>query len=63
MLSVDQARAIMLGACGRLGSEVVALEEALGRTLAIPILAARDAPPFAVSAMDGYALAAAGTPG
>lgn len=63
MLSVDQARAIMLGACSRLNSETVALDEAQGRTLAAPILAMRDAPPFAVSAMDGYALSAADTPG
>ena len=63
MLTVDQARAIMLGACSRLDAEIIALEAALTRTLAAPIVAARDAPPFAVSAMDGYALSAADTPG
>ncbi len=63
MLTVDQARNMMLGACGRLDAETVTLEAAHGRTLAAPILAVRDAPPFAASAMDGYALAAAGTPG
>lgn len=63
MLTVDQARAIMLGACSRLDAETIALEAALTRTLAAPIVAARDAPPFAVAAMDGYAVSAAQTPG
>lgn len=63
MLTVEQARAIMLGACARLSKETVALEAALGRTLAAPIVASRDAPPFAASAMDGYAFAAADAPG
>lgn len=63
MLTVEQARAIMLGACRRLSQEAIALEAALGRTLAASIMATRDAPPFAASAMDGYAFAAGDTPG
>ena len=39
------------------------MEAALGRVLADPVTAARDQPPFAVSAMDGYAVRSADTPG
>lgn len=59
MLTVDQARALMLSAVGPLGSETVALTEAAGRTLAEPVVAARSQPPFAASAMDGWAVRAA----
>ncbi len=38
------------------GAEVVALDLAWGRTLAAPLMARRDSPPFAVAAMDGYAI-------
>jgi len=43
--------------------ETVALQDALGRVLAEPVSAGRDQPPFAVSAMDGYAVRSADTPG
>lgn len=36
--------------------EDVKLAKALGRVLAVPVLAARDQPPFNASAMDGYAV-------
>ncbi len=39
--------------------ETVALRAAHGRVLAAPVAARRDQPPFAASAMDGYAVAAA----
>lgn len=39
-------------------TEVVALRAALGRVLALPAVAGLDQPPFAASAMDGYALRA-----
>ena len=63
LAGVSDARATML-ACVTAGeSESVSLEEAQDRVLAKPILAARDQPPFAASAMDGYALRSADTPG
>ena len=63
MTSVAEARAAMLGAVRALPGETVVLEQALGRTLAAPVRALRAQPPFAASAMDGYALRAADTPG
>ncbi len=63
MTSVAEARAAMLAAARALPGETVALEQALGRTLAAPVRALRAQPPFAASAMDGYALRAADTPG
>jgi molybdopterin molybdotransferase len=59
MDSVDEARAKM-GACIHpLGCEPVALRAALDRTLREAPSAARDQPPFASSAMDGFAVRAA----
>lgn len=63
MPGVAQARAAMLGAVRPLGLENVTLEAALGRVLARDVTASRDQPPFAVSAMDGYALRSADAPG
>ena len=62
-LSVAEARAAMLAAVAVLESESVALPLALHRVLAAPILSTRDQPPFAVSAMDGYAIRSADAPG
>lgn len=53
----------MLAAVEPVGSELVALSAARGRTLGAPVVAARAQPPFAASAMDGYALRARDTPG
>ena len=58
LLSVEDARARMLAALSPLAEETVPLAEARGRYLARPILAARDQPPFAASAMDGWAVRA-----
>jgi molybdopterin molybdotransferase len=57
-LSVAQARARVLELCaGRQRAiDDVALEHALGRILAADLFARHDQPPFANSAMDGYAL-------
>ncbi len=63
LMGVAEARAVMLAAVVKLKSESVQLEEALGRVLAEPVTASRDQPPFAVSAMDGYAVRHADTPG
>lgn len=59
MVSVEQARAIILGEARPLASETVALDDALGRVLAEDVAADRDLPPFDRAAMDGYALRAA----
>jgi molybdopterin molybdotransferase len=63
MLSVDEARAVMLGVAHALPAETVKLAEALGRVLTGPVIAARDHPPFPSSAMDGYAVRSGDTPG
>jgi molybdopterin molybdotransferase len=59
MLSVAQARArILTDVAKDRPAEAVALERALGRTLARDLAAKRTQPPEAVSAMDGYAVRA-----
>src|SRR6266516_2109116 len=63
LLSYEQALALILARTPRLGAERVPLAEAGGRFLAQPAEAAVDLPPFASSAMDGFAVRAADTPG
>lgn len=63
MMDVAQARAAMLAAATALPLERVTLDAALGRVLADCVVAGRDQPPFAVSAMDGYALRSSDAPG
>lgn len=63
LLSLDEAIARVLERAEPLESERVALAEAAGRYLAEPVRAVVDLPPFASSAMDGYAVLAADTPG
>jgi molybdopterin molybdotransferase len=63
LLSVDEALAKVLGRARPLPAEAVPLERASGRTLAEDARAAVDLPRFASSAMDGFALRAADTPG
>lgn len=53
----------MLAVIDPLPEEAVAIGHALGRLLARPVVAVRDQPPFHASAMDGYAIRAADTPG
>jgi molybdopterin molybdotransferase len=55
-LSVEDARARMTGAAVRMPTYSLALGEADGETLAEDINAVRDQPPFAASAMDGWAV-------
>ncbi len=63
-LSVDDARARMLAAVPAFRTETIPLDaSAVGRTLAEPITAMRDQPPFDASAMDGWAIAADAAPG
>ncbi|KAB2857198.1 MAG: molybdopterin molybdenumtransferase MoeA, partial [Bauldia sp.] len=58
LLPVDEAVARILAGVVPLPAERVGLGEAYGRTLAEPLAAKRDQPPFDASAMDGYALRA-----
>lgn len=57
--SVEEAQEEMLGHLQPLSTEEVPLTAALGRTVADDIRADMDVPPFANSAMDGYAVRAA----
>jgi molybdopterin molybdotransferase len=57
MIPVDQALARIFALCPVLDPETVPLAQAAGRVLCAPVTAARDQPPFAGSAMDGYAVA------
>ena len=60
--SVEDARAAILEAVGGpLAEETVAVDRALGRVLARPVVAAVTLPPWDNSAMDGYAVLAADT--
>lgn len=63
MISVAEARAIILENAPTCAAETLTLHAALGRTLREDIVSHRDQPPFRASAMDGYALRAADTPG
>lgn len=63
LLPLDQAIAAVLTETRPLSVEVIPLEQAYGRILAEPACALVDLPPFPSSAMDGYALRAADTPG
>ncbi|MGB0855358.1 MAG: gephyrin-like molybdotransferase Glp [Pikeienuella sp.] len=58
MLSTEEALARALALLSPTAVEDVPLAEAAGRVLAAPVIATRDQPPFAASAMDGYAVRA-----
>ena len=62
-IPLQEALALVLGHVHPLPSEPVEVGGAAGRVLAEPALAAVDLPPFPSSAMDGYALRSADTPG
>jgi molybdopterin molybdotransferase len=63
LLTIREARARILERVHPLPSEVVSLEDAAGRILAEDAVAVVDLPPFPSSAMDGFAVRAAETPG
>jgi molybdopterin molybdotransferase len=56
LISIDEAQRLVLERVRPLEAERVPVERAAGRVLAEPAVAAVDLPPFASSAMDGYAL-------
>lgn len=63
MISVAEARQIVLTWAEPLGVERIGLRYARGRTLRESVIAGRAHPPFEASAMDGYAVRAEDTPG
>jgi molybdopterin molybdotransferase len=63
ILSLAEAQAAVLARVRPLETETVALADAAGRFPAEPAVAVVDLPPFRSSAMDGYALRSADTPG
>ncbi|MFN3970962.1 MAG: gephyrin-like molybdotransferase Glp [Gemmobacter sp.] len=63
MITVEEAQARILALARCLPAEMVPLARAAGRWLAAPVAATRDQPPFAASAMDGYAVAGVVTAG
>ncbi len=56
MISVADALSRILALAQLLPTEEIALMDAAGRSLAAPVVARRAQPPFASSAMDGYAI-------
>jgi molybdopterin molybdotransferase len=63
LLTIDEALALVLAHARPLRDEEVAVAAAAGRVLAADAAALADLPPFPSSAMDGYAVRAAETPG
>jgi molybdopterin molybdotransferase len=63
LLAVDEARSRMLAEIAVLPAETVPLARSIGRVLAEDVAAVRDQPPFAASAMDGWAVRSADGPG
>lgn len=56
MISFDETIRLIASAAQPIGREVVPLDQAAGRVLAEPVIAAIDSPRADVSAMDGYAV-------
>jgi len=56
MITVSEAQTLCLALVRPLGAENVPLTQAAGRVLAADVIAGRAQPPFAASAMDGYAV-------
>jgi molybdopterin molybdotransferase len=59
LMSVDDALKHILADLPPVGTETIALDDALGRVLAVDALATSDQPPFDTSSVDGYAVIAA----
>lgn len=56
MISVAEAQALCLAQVTPTGTQTISLADGANRVLAAPVRARRDQPPFAASAMDGYAI-------
>lgn len=61
MIPLEQARAVVLDGCEPLPPAEVPIGEALGLVTASPVVATEAVPPFANTAVDGYAVQAAST--
>lgn len=61
MITFDEARTFVLAGCTRNATEFVGLNQALGSVTAQEVIAAEQVPPFANTAVDGYAVLAADT--
>ncbi len=61
MIPLEEARRFVMDACRPLPVEDLGLDRALGLVLAAPVRAPHPVPPFANSAMDGYAVRAEDT--
>lgn len=59
MITVEEARQLLLDLVTPVDAEQVPLAQAARRVLAADVAATRDQPPFAASSMDGYALKSA----
>src|SRR5207253_10606608 len=59
VISVEEALSRLLAPLERLPIEQISIVDGLGRVLAEDLAARRTQPPFAISAMDGYAVRAA----
>jgi molybdopterin molybdotransferase len=59
MLTLEQARALLLSDLPLMAAETMPIADCSGRVLASDIRASRDQPPEAVSSMDGYAVRSA----
>lgn len=63
MIDLDTARRRVLADCHPLPGRPIDLDDALGRVLAVDVVADESVPPFASSAMDGYAVRSADVAG
>jgi molybdenum cofactor synthesis domain-containing protein len=63
MVDLEDVQRLVLEACPLLAPVTVDLADAVGRVLAADVVAGEDVPPFANSAVDGYAVHAADVPG
>ena len=63
MVDLEDVQRLVLEACPPLAPVTVELADAVGRVLAADVVAGEDVPPFANSAVDGYAVRAADVPG
>ena len=59
MIPLGEAQAEVIAACAAAPAEIVDVGDALGLVLAERVTAVEDVPPFANTAMDGYAVRAA----
>jgi molybdenum cofactor synthesis domain-containing protein len=61
VIPLDEARGVVLAGCFRLPAERVPVDEALGLITSEAVVSAQAVPPFANTAMDGFAVRAADT--